>query len=145
MQLEIHFISCGYPVVSAPLAFPLNCFSTFVKNQDCFQALYYVCLCFNYYGFTLSFRRRQWHPTPVLLPGKSHGRRSLVGYSPWGLKELDTTEQLSTAQHHCFRVEKIPFLLTYILQIAYMIIFADTGDFQISFTQTLFYILNPNS
>ena len=31
-----------------------------------------------------SFRRRQWHPTPVLLPGKSHGRRSLVGCSPWG-------------------------------------------------------------
>ena len=29
-------------------------------------------------------RRRQWHPTPVLLPGKSHGRRSLVGCSPWG-------------------------------------------------------------
>ena len=29
--------------------------------------------------------RRQWHPTPVLLPGESHGRRSLVGYSPWGL------------------------------------------------------------
>ena len=29
-------------------------------------------------------RRRQWHPTPVLLPGKFHGRRSLVGYSPWG-------------------------------------------------------------
>ena len=30
-----------------------------------------------------SYRRRQWHPTPVLLPGKSHGRRSLVGCSPW--------------------------------------------------------------
>ena len=30
------------------------------------------------------YRRRQWHPTPVLLPGKSHGRRSLVGRSPWG-------------------------------------------------------------
>ena len=29
-------------------------------------------------------QRRQWHPTPVLLPGKSHGRRSLVGCSPWG-------------------------------------------------------------
>ena len=28
--------------------------------------------------------RRQWHPTPVLLPGKSHGQRSLVGCSPWG-------------------------------------------------------------
>ena len=38
--------------------------------------------------------RRQWHPTPVLLPGKSHGWRSLVGCSPWGLEESDTTEQL---------------------------------------------------
>ena len=38
--------------------------------------------------------RRQWQPTPVLLPGKSHGRRSLVGCSPWGREELDTTEQL---------------------------------------------------
>ena len=39
-------------------------------------------------------RRRQWHPTPVPLPGKSHGWRSLVGCSPWGRKELDTTERL---------------------------------------------------
>ena len=39
-------------------------------------------------------RRRQWHPTPVLLPGKSHGRRSLVGCSPWGHQELDTTKRL---------------------------------------------------
>ena len=39
-------------------------------------------------------RRRQWHPTPVLLPGKSHGRRSLVGCSPWGHSESDTTERL---------------------------------------------------
>ena len=38
--------------------------------------------------------RRQWHPTPVLLPGKSHGWRSLVGSSPWGRKELDRTEWL---------------------------------------------------
>ena len=37
-------------------------------------------------------RRRQWQPTPVLLPGKSHGWRSLVGCSPWGLEESDTTE-----------------------------------------------------
>ena len=33
-------------------------------------------------------------PTPVLLPGESHGQRSLIGYSPWGRKESDTTEQL---------------------------------------------------
>ena len=38
--------------------------------------------------------RRQWRPTPVPLPGKSHGWRSIVGYSPWGHKELDTTVQL---------------------------------------------------
>ena len=40
------------------------------------------------------YRRRQWHPTPVLLPGKSHGRRSLVGCSPWSHEESDTTERL---------------------------------------------------
>ena len=39
-------------------------------------------------------RRRQWQPTPVLLPGKSHGWRSLLGCSPWGLEESDTTERL---------------------------------------------------
>ena len=38
--------------------------------------------------------RRQWHPTPVLLPGKSHGQRGLVGCSPWGRWELDTTKRL---------------------------------------------------
>ena len=39
-------------------------------------------------------RRRQWHPTPVLLLGKSHGRRSLEGCSPWGRWGSDTTERL---------------------------------------------------
>ena len=38
--------------------------------------------------------RRQWHPTPVLLPGKPHGWGSLVGCNPWGRKESDTTERL---------------------------------------------------
>ena len=37
---------------------------------------------------------KQWHPTPVLLPGRSHGWRSLVGCSPWGREESDTTERL---------------------------------------------------
>ena len=41
-----------------------------------------------------TYRRRQWHPTPVLLPGKSHGWRSLVGCSPWDPEELDMTERL---------------------------------------------------
>ena len=43
---------------------------------------------------TKQLRRRWWHPTPVLLPGKSHGWRSLVGWSPWGHSESDTTERL---------------------------------------------------
>ena len=38
--------------------------------------------------------RRKWQPSPVLLPGESHGRRNLMGYSPWGLTESDTTEWL---------------------------------------------------
>ena len=38
------------------------------------------------------YRRKQWHPTPVLLPGKSHGQRSLAGPCSWGHKELYTTE-----------------------------------------------------
>ena len=49
-----------------------------------------IWLAYNYYH---NWRRR-WHPTPVLLPGKSHGQRSLVGCSPWGCEESDTTERL---------------------------------------------------
>ena len=38
--------------------------------------------------------RRKWQLTPVFSPGKSHGQRSLIGYSPWGRKELDMTKRL---------------------------------------------------
>ena len=48
-------------------------------------------------------QRRRWHPTPVLLPGKPHGRRSLVGCSPRGHKESDTTERL---HFHFYALEK---------------------------------------
>jgi len=47
--------------------------------------------------------RRQWQPTPVLLPGKSHGGRSLVGWSPWGRYKSDTTERL----HFHFSLSRI--------------------------------------
>ena len=47
---------------------------------------------FHYSRYLL--QRRRWHPTPVLLPGRSHGWRSLVGCSPWGRWELDKTERL---------------------------------------------------
>ena len=68
--------------------------------------------------------RRKWQPTPVLLPGKSHGWRSLVGYSPWGCKESDTTERLhfhfSLTHSHIFQV-KHPWMQTanYSCQVRY--------------------------
>ena len=43
---------------------------------------------------------KKWQSTPVLLPGKSHGQRSLGGYSPWGRKESDTTEQFHFTSLH---------------------------------------------
>ena len=43
--------------------------------------------------------RSKWQPTPVLLAGKFHGRRSLVGYGPWDHKESDITEQLHSCTH----------------------------------------------
>ena len=53
----------------------------------------YICVC-SYSCLLTVLRRRQWQPTPVLLPGKSHEQRSLVGYSPWGHEESYSTEQL---------------------------------------------------
>ena len=44
--------------------------------------------------------RRKWQPTPVFLTGKFHGQRSLVGYSPWGHRELDMTEPLYFTKFH---------------------------------------------
>ena len=54
------------------------------------------------HGFDLWVRkipwRRAWQPTPVFLPGESHGQKSLAGYSPWGCKESDTTEVTEHAE-----------------------------------------------
>ena len=61
-----------------------------IKNPPC------QCRRCEGFGFHLWVRKipwsRKWHPSSVFLPGKFHGQRSLVGYSPWGHKELDTTE-----------------------------------------------------
>ena len=50
--------------------------------------------------------RREWPPTPVFLPGEPHGQRRLVGYSPWGCKESDTTEQLTLSLSNTQRVSQ---------------------------------------
>ena len=44
--------------------------------------------------------RRAWQPTPVFLPGESHGQRSLVSYSPWGSRKVDMTERLTHTHTH---------------------------------------------
>ena len=48
--------------------------------------------------------RREWQLTPVFLLGESHGQRSLTGYSPWGLKEPDMTEQLNNNNHYNYHL-----------------------------------------
>ena len=66
-----------------------------------------TCQCRGYkrWGFVpwlgkISWRRKWW-PTPLFLPAKSYGQRSLARYGPWGHKESDTTERLSTHTHVC--------------------------------------------
>ena len=63
-------------------------------NHLTFWCISSQCIHLYFFIYYLLIRRRQWHPTPVLLPGNSHGQRSLVGCSPWGHKESDTTERL---------------------------------------------------
>ena len=62
--------------------------------------IYYACKAgdpgFDSWVGRISWRRK-WQSTPALLPGKSHGQRSLIGYSPWGRKESDMTELLATS------------------------------------------------
>ena len=69
-----------------------------------------VCLQCGRPGFDSWVRnipwRRKWQSTPAHLPGKSHGRRSLRGYSPWGHKESDTTEQLQSVSQSVRRFFK---------------------------------------
>ena len=50
--------------------------------------------CYELASISINYQRRQWHPTPVLLPGKSHGWRSLEGCSPWDRRGSDTTKRL---------------------------------------------------
>ena len=65
--------------------------------------------------------RRKWKPTPVLLPGKPHGWRSLVGYSPWGHRQSDTAEWLHF-HFHCMLTltsEPFPFVSFLFLVVAF--------------------------
>ena len=61
---------------------------------SCIDPVFHLYTDYKLLTYALFFWRRRWHPTPVLLPGKSHGQRSVVGCGPWGCKELDMTERL---------------------------------------------------
>ena len=63
-------------------------------NSVSFCFMYFRALWLGEYMFIIW--RRKWQPTPVFLPGESHGQRNLPGHSPWGHKESDTTEWLTT-------------------------------------------------
>ena len=77
--------------------------------------------------------RRKWQSTPGFLPGKSHGQRSLVGSSPWGHKESDMAEQLTTTPFNLNGREKIDSLN--------MINWADSPEYQAELGTK---ISNPN-
>ena len=64
--------------------------------------------------------RRKWQPTPVFLPGEFHGWRSLVGCSPWGLKESETTERLQFHPEKSFCSEA--FSMVFLLSIGRIIL-----------------------
>ena len=91
---------------SLQIKFPIKCNTTFWKHRGLLRSLDFpggsdsksICLQgerprFDPWVGKIPWRRK-WQPTPVFLPGKSHGQRSLAGCSPWGRKELDTTEWL---------------------------------------------------
>ena len=77
LQLDIYLLPTGFPGGSV------------VKNLLALQDTW-----FDPWARKISWRR-EWQPTPGFWPGESHGQRSLAGYSPWGCKESDTTEQLT--------------------------------------------------
>ena len=95
-------------IISPPPALPECLFSGWIhfhvdtlNDQDT-----HLTTCIWVFYEPGSFFAPLWHPTPVLLPGKSHGRRSLVGCSPWGREESDTTEEL----HWATSLSLFPFM-----------------------------------
>ena len=73
---------------------------------------------------------RKWQPTPVFLPGKFHGQRSLVGYCSWGCKELDMTERLTLSHFHfhwttfTHNIQQCPSYVSYCSSLAFIYLIA---------------------
>ena len=97
LQFPVHFINL------LSILFRFNNF-TGIQNTSGSDGQQAIKVTMTFWGYKFGFGkcfgasspwRRKWQPTPVSLPGKSHGQRKLVGCSPWGRKESGTTEQLT--------------------------------------------------
>ena len=107
------FPASGIFPVSHPFALDDQKLELQLQHQS-LQRIFRVSSSLSPYYAKMTWRR-QWQPTPVLLPGKSHGQKSLVGCSPWGHEESDMTEQLhfhalekEMATHSSVLVWRIP-------------------------------------
>ena len=103
--MQVHIYSCVYTCTKYPgKASPKTLIILVISRENLEYrkrlCKMFVCMCVYY---LLVAGRRQWHPTSVLLPGKSHGQRSLEGCSPWGHWGSDTTERL----HFHFSLSRI--------------------------------------
>ena len=97
------------------------------------------------YSLNITLWRRKWQPTPVFLPGKSPGQRSLVVYSPWGHKESDTTEQLLfNITFTCFFFLNLPAKKLKITDVACVVFSLDTPP-SVFFLEGWMYLCNISS
>ena len=101
--MSLMIVALGRPVKINPSTVCAKAILNISEFQDLIgTCVSYILVC----GINVDLGhiwRRKWQSTPALLPGKSYGRRSLIGYSPWGRKESDMTEQLHfTSLGHIF-------------------------------------------
>ena len=82
----------GVPKKSSIQLFYLQKESKYIKRPIIYSLILFIA--FSEFMYSTSKSEKAMHPTPVLLPGESHGQRSLVGCSPWGHSESHTTERL---------------------------------------------------
>ena len=82
--------SCPLPIPTFILYICVSISALQIRSSIPFFSGFHIL----YMCYYVIFWRRQWHPTQILLPGESHGWRSLVGCSPWGHQESDMTERL---------------------------------------------------